>query len=176
MKDDSVLTTIAIQFAIMSLLAFGGANAVIPEIHRQMVEIGGWMSEREFADLFTISQVAPGPNVMIVTLMGYHVAGFAGALVATVAMCGPTAVLAVFFARTWERFREAPWRILVQAALVPVSIGLIASSAIIFVQIADHNFTAVAITVTTAAVCYWTRWNPLWLFAVACLVGFTGLV
>ena len=84
MKDDgAILVTLAFQFAMMSLLAFGGANAVVPEIHRQAVEIGFWMTERQFADLFAISQAAPGPNVMIVTLVGYHVAGFLGALVAT---------------------------------------------------------------------------------------------
>jgi chromate transporter len=177
MRDDgAILGTLAFQFVVMSLLAFGGANAVVPEIHRQAVEIGFWMNEREFADLFAISQAAPGPNVMIVTLVGFHVAGFMGALVATVAMCGPTAVLACFLSRTWDRFREKPWRVAVQAGLVPISVGLIAASATIFTGIAVHNWMAAAITAVTAAVAYWTRWNPLWLFGVACLMGLAGLV
>jgi chromate transporter len=91
MKSDSdILTTIAVQFAIMSFLALGGANAVAPEIHRLTVEVHGWIDDRQFADMFAISQAAPGPNVMIVTLIGFHVAGFWGAVVATLAMCGPT--------------------------------------------------------------------------------------
>jgi chromate transporter len=94
MKDDSILPTLFVQFAIMALLALGGANAVVPEIHRQAVELRGWMTERQFADMFAISQSLPGPNVMIVTLVGYHVAGILGALVTTLAMCGPTAILA----------------------------------------------------------------------------------
>ena len=77
--DGDILFALAVQFAIMSLLALGGANAVVPEMHRQAVELRGWMSEREFADMFAISQAAPGPNVMMVTLIGYHVAGVAGA-------------------------------------------------------------------------------------------------
>jgi len=40
--------------------------------------------------------MSPGPNVLIVTLIGYSVAGVAGALVATLAMCGPTAILAYY--------------------------------------------------------------------------------
>jgi chromate transporter len=109
MKDDgAILITLAVQFAIMSMLALGGANAVVPEMHRQAVELRLWMSEREFADMFAISQAAPGPNVMLVTLIGYHVAGVAGALTTTLAMCGPTAVLAHFLAKVWDRFREAP--------------------------------------------------------------------
>ena len=79
-------------FGLMSLFAVGGANSAIPEMQRVAVDVQHWMSDKEFADLFAISQLSPGPNVLIVTLIGYSVAGIAGALVATVAMCGPTAV------------------------------------------------------------------------------------
>jgi hypothetical protein len=84
------LTALAMQFAGLSLLAVGGANAVVPEIHRQAVDVAHWMNDREFADLFAIAQVSPGPNVIIVTLIGYRVAGVLGAAVATLAMCTPS--------------------------------------------------------------------------------------
>ena len=176
MKSDDILITLAVQFAIMSLLALGGANAVVPEIHRQAVELGHWMTDRQFADFFAISQAAPGPNVMIVTLVGFHVAGLAGAVVTTLAMCGPTAVLAFFFARAWDRFKDAPWREAIQTGLVPISVGLVGASAIVLVRAADHNWMAVAITVATAATAYWTRINPLFVFAIAGALGLAGLV
>jgi chromate transporter len=160
--DGDLLVTLAVQFAIMALLAFGGANAVVPEMHRQAVELRGWMTEREFTDMFAMSQAAPGPNVMLVTLIGYHVAGIAGALVTTLAMCGPTAVLAHFLGRTWDRFKDARWRITVQAGVVTGA--------------ADHSWVAAAITVATAVTAFWTRWNPLWLIGIAGLAGLTGLV
>jgi chromate transporter len=174
--DFDILSTLALQFAIMSLLALGGANAVVPEIHRQAVELHGWMSERQFTDMFAISQAAPGPNVMLVTLIGYHVAGLAGAAVATLAMCGPTAILAQYLGRTWDRFRDKPWRIVMQAGLVPISVGLVGASAIVLTRASDHNWVAVAITVATAITAYCTRWNPLWLIGIAGLMGFAGLV
>jgi chromate transporter len=174
--DGDILVTLAVQFAIMSLLALGGANAVVPEIHRQTVELRGWMDERQFADMFAIAQAAPGPNVMLVTLVGYHVAGVAGALITTFAMCGPTAMLALYLGRTWDRFKDAPWRMAVQAGLVPISVGLLAASAIVITRAADHTWVAAIITVATAAVAYWTRLNPLWLIAIAGLVGLMGLV
>ena len=177
MKGESdVLLTLALQFAIMSLLAFGGATAVMPEIHRQAVDLRGWMSEREFTDMFAISHAAPGPNVMLVTLVGYHVAGFAGALVTTFAMCGPTAVLAHFLGRTWNRFKDAPWRIAVQAGLVPISVGLVGASAIVLTRASAHSWVAVVITIATAVTAYGTRWNPLWLIGIAGLLGFAGVV
>lgn len=174
--DGDILLTLAVQFIVMALLAFGGANAVVPEMHRQAVELRGWMDERLFADLFAISQVAPGPNVMLVTLIGFHVAGFWGAVVTTLAMCGPTAVLAAILSRTWDRFRDAPWRMIVQAGLVPISVGLVAATAIVLTQVADRNLQAVVVTAATAAAAYWTRWNPLWMIGAAGLAGLFGLV
>jgi chromate transporter len=174
--DGDILVLLAVQFAIMSLLALGGANAVVPEMHRQAVELRGWMDDRQFADMFAISQVAPGPNVMIVTLIGYHVAGLSGALVATLAMCGPTAVLAHFLGRTWDRFKDATWRTAVQEGLVPISIGLVGASAIVLTRAADQSWAAAVVTAVTAATTYWTRLNPLWLIAIAGLLGLAGLV
>lgn len=172
--DGDILATLAVQFAIMSMLALGGANAVVPEMHRLVVEQRGWLEDRQFAEMFAISQVAPGPNVMIVTLIGFHVAGLLGALVATLAMCGPTAVLALYLGRTWDRFKEAPWRIAIQAGLVPISVGLIAASAIVLTGLATKSWTAAAIAAVTAAFHFWTRWSPLWLIFAAALIGLAG--
>ncbi len=170
------LTAIALHFLGLSLIAVGGANAVLPEMHRHTVEVAGWLTEREFADLFAIAQVAPGPNIIIVTLIGYQVAGMAGALTATVAMCAPTCLLTYWLGLTWERFKDAPWRLLIQAGLVPVSVGLIAASALILAQTADRTWMAVAVTAATGAVGFFTRLNPLWMFALAAVLGYAGLV
>ncbi len=120
---DGALTALAGYFAMMSLLAIGGANSAVPEMQRVAVEVEHWMSARQFADTFAIAQLTPGPNVIIVTLIGYHVAGLPGALVATFAMCGPTCVFAFYVGHAWERFKDAPWRAAVQAGLLPISIG-----------------------------------------------------
>jgi chromate transporter len=177
MKDDSgTLVTLAGYFALLSLFAIGGANAAVPEMHRLAVDVMHWMTDRQFADLFAIAQVTPGPNVIIVTLIGYHVAGIAGALVATAAMCGPTCVFAFFVGRTLERFRDARWLATIQAGLVPVSVGLIAASAFVVARAADHNWLAVAITAATAAIAYFTRIHPLWCFGAAALLGLAGYV
>jgi chromate transporter len=168
------LAALAFYFALLSLFAVGGANAAIPEIHRVAVDVMHWMNDHQFADTFAISQVSPGPNVIIVTLIGYHVAGLTGAAVATLAMVGPTCVLAFLVARVWDRFKEARWRIAIQAGLVPVSLGLISASAFVLARAADHSVLAGLITAATAAVAFATRVNPLWLFAAGGVLGLTG--
>jgi len=174
--NSNPLASLAGLFAMLSLFAVGGANAAIPEMHRVAVSVMHWMSDKQFADMFAISQLSPGPNVIIVALIGYHVAGLAGAAVAISAMCGPTCLLAYLVARTWDRFKEARWRMAVQAGLVPVSLGLISASAFVLARAADHNVYAALITAATAAIAFWTRANPLWIFAVAGIAGFAGLV
>lgn len=174
--DDGTLLLLAGHFALMSLFAIGGANAAVPEMHRFAVDVMQWMNDRQFTNLFAIAQVTPGPNVIIVTLIGYHVAGLTGAIVATAAMCGPTCVFAFFFGKIWERMKDRPWQIVIQAGLVPLSIGLIAASAFVVARAADHNLMAFVLTAATATIAYLTKLNPLWLFAAAGMLGFAGFV
>src|SRR5258706_13600256 len=63
------------DFSLLSLIAVGGAITVIPEMHRSVVEVHGWMSGAQFADLFALAQAAPGPNILVVSLIGWKVAG-----------------------------------------------------------------------------------------------------
>jgi chromate transporter len=174
--DGGLFLTLAGYFALMSLFAIGGANGAIPEMHRLVVETKGWMTDRQFADMFALAQVTPGPNVIIVTLIGYHVAGIAGALVATLGMCGPACAFALFVGRVWDRFKQARWRIAIQAGLVPISIGLTAASALIVARAASTSWVSIALTVVAAAVSYKLTLNPLWIFAVAALMGLVGVL
>lgn len=174
--SDNPLTTLFVYFVTLSLFAVGGANAAMPEMHRIAVESMHWMTDKQFADMFAISQMSPGPNVIIVTLIGFHVAGIPGAAVATAAMCGPTCVLAFFVASVWERFKEARWRIAVQTGLVPLSLGLIAASAFVLARAADHTIVAGLVSAAAAFVGFATRLNPLWIFAAGGVFGLMGLV
>ena len=168
----SLITT----FGLMSLFAVGGANAAIPEMHRIAVDVHHWMSDRQFADIYAISQLSPGPNVLIVTLIGYAVAGVGGAIVATLAMCVPTAALAYYVSRLLRRQSKSPWPAIIQTALVPLSIGLMAASALIVAQAADTNWTAVILTLAVAAVAFSTKLNPLWLLLAGGVLGAVGLI
>lgn len=163
-------------FGLMSLFAVGGANSAIPEMHRIAVDVRHWMSDEEFADLFAISQLSPGPNVLIVTLIGYAVAGVVGALAATVAMCGPTAVLAYYVSHLLRRSRHSRWPAIIQAALVPLSIGLMAASALILARSSDQSVLAALLTVTAAVLAFATRLNPFWMLLAGGILGFAGVI
>jgi chromate transporter len=168
--------SLIVTFGLMSLFAVGGANAAIPEMHRIAVEVHHWMTDREFADIYAISQLSPGPNVLIVTLIGYSVAGIAGALAATLAMCVPTAALAYFVSRWLAQARQSRWPSIIQTSLVPLSIGLMAASAWIVAQAADRSWAAVLATIAAAVVAASTRFNPLWILLIGGCLGFAGVI
>jgi chromate transporter len=170
------LFTLAWTFGLMSLFAIGGALSAIPEMHRVAVDVNHWMSDRQFADMVAIAQLSPGPNVLVVTLIGFHVAGATGGLVATLAMCGPTAVVAYVVSRTFERSRNAQWPQLIQSALVPVSIGLMGASATILGLSVGQSWVAVVLVVASALVTLLTRLHPLLMLGVGGCLGFAGVI
>jgi chromate transporter len=168
--------TLISTFALMSLFAVGGGNAAIPEMHRIAVDVQHWMTDKQFADVFAISQLSPGPNVLIVTLIGYSVAGVAGGLAATLAMCVPTAVLAYYVSRFLRRSSHSRWPGIIQAALVPLSIGLMGASGLILALTSDRTWTAGLMTAVAAVVAFATRLNPLWLLLAGGCLGFAGVI
>jgi chromate transporter len=174
--EPGTLVVLFVQFAVLSLFAIGGASTVVPEMQRQMVEIRGWLSDRQFGELYAIAQATPGPNVMFVALLGHFIAGAPGAIVTTAAMCGPTCFLAYGVSRVFERFRAARLTMAIQAGLVPVTIGLIASSALIIARASDHDWSAFAVTAATFALATWTRISPLIALAGAAALGLAGFV
>jgi chromate transporter len=170
-----LLIDLAAQFLLLSMLSIGGANAIIPEIHRRVVDVEHWMTDVDFAQLFALSQAAPGPNVLIVTLIGWKVAGIIGGIVAILAMSGPSSLLTYGVAHVWERFRDAPLRIAIQYGLAPVTVGLILASGYVLTRTADQSsWVAYAITGVTIAVVLATPLHPLWLLGIGALIGAAG--
>jgi chromate transporter len=169
----SAVVSLGLLFGQLSLFAFGGANAILPDLQRQVVG-QGWMTGQEFAALFALAQAAPGPNMMVVSLIGWRVAGLAGALVSTLAIVGPTAVLTYVTADLWFRLRDRPWRKAVQAGLLPVTIGLVSASAALITLSTTIDWRAGVITAASAALMYGTKYHPLLILAGAAALGAVG--
>ena len=172
----STLVSLALVFMQLSLLAYGGTNSVLPEMQRQVVQVHPWLTAQEFAALFALAQAAPGPNMLVVTLIGWRVAGLAGALVTTLAVAGPSSVLTFIGYRLWYRFRDATWRRLVQRGLVPVTAGLLMASAALLIRATSAEWGTAAITVAATLLFVFTRLHPLLVLGAAAALGATGLL
>jgi chromate transporter len=167
-----MLLELALYFGLLSLISVGGMPSVIPEMHRYVVDVKGWITPADFIQMFAVGQAAPGPNVLISGLIGWKVAGLAGAVVALAAMCGPAGLLAFWVADLWDRFKDKPWRAVAQRAMAPMVIGLILSGG--FVLATPDNtpdWRLWLIAAASAAGMLATRLNPLWLLAGGAILG-----
>ena len=160
-----LLLNILLAFGTLSLLAIGGANAVLPEMHRLMVEVHGWMDDATFSQLFALAQAAPGPNILAASVMGWHVAGPAGMAMATIGMLVPAAILAWHMQGLTQRLRGNTWLRPAQFGLVPVAVGLIAASGVIMAGAAGTNLLSFVIIAVSTIFVWRTRYSPLWVLA-----------
>jgi chromate transporter len=163
---------IAFYFALLSLVSVGGIPSVMPEMQRLVVDVRGWMSAAEFTQLFAVAQAAPGPNVLVTALIGWKVAGISGGLVALAAFCAPAGVLAYSIGGYWDRMRDAPWRKVLQRALIPVTVGFVVSGGYVLATPQGLEWKTALIALASAAVLYATRLNPLWILAGGGVLGF----
>ena len=171
------LGVLALDFAMLSLLSVGGASSVLPEMHRSLVEVHGWMSSREFTELYALAQASPGPNVLVVSLFGWQAAGLAGAIVTTLAMVVPSSVLTFYADRMlWRASGAAAWREIIDNALAPVTIGLIAASGVLVASANASHVTALLLTAACALISWRTKFHPLWMIAIGALAGSWGLL
>ncbi len=169
------LLSLAGIFSQLSLLAFGGGNTILPEMQRQVVDVHHWMTARDFSAMYALAQSAPGPNMMVVTLLGWRVDGWSGVLVTSIAMFGPSSILTGVVLGVWRRFKDAPWRRVVQIGLAPMTVGLVCASAGLIAKSADHSWVLGGITAVCAAVMLRTKAHPLWILAGGAIVGLSGL-
>jgi chromate transporter len=188
------LVRLSLLFLQMSLLAFGGANTILPELQRQVVDVNHMMDAHTFAALFALAQAAPGPNMMVISLVGWHVAGVSGAVLTMVCAVTPSSVLTFLVARAWYRFRDAPWRKAIQKGLLPVTAGLLISSAALLIKAttgasllieatATHwpsvfltmDWTLGVLTLAVTALLMTTKVNPMLVLGGAAALGAVGV-
>ncbi len=170
MKPD-LLIQLAITFVSLSLVAVGGVVAIIPELHHQTVEVNGWLDEATFAHLFAIAQVAPGPNMLVVSLIGLHVAGWQGLIVATLGFLLPAGTVAVFASKVIERY-ETSWQLkAIKAGMAPVALGLFAAGGVVICRVSDHDWLAILSSGGGLVFSLLLDSNPLWALGAGALLG-----
>ena len=167
-----ILLELALWFGMLSVISVGGMPAVMPELQRIVVDAKAWLSPGEFLQAFAVGQAAPGPNILIASLIGWKVAGIPGALTALAAICGPAAVIAWYVSELWERFKDSPLRRAIQRAIAPVVVALILSSGYIIATPGAPDWRLWLIAGASAAGTFAAaKLNPLWLLAGGGILG-----
>lgn len=171
-----VVLQLFLEFTLLSCVAFGGATALLPEMHRVVVENHHWLTDASFTDLYAIAQAAPGPNVLVVALIGWEIAGLPGALATTLAMSLPMSIVIYLLIDRWESFAGCRWQKAISIGVAPLAVGLIFSGATLIAQSARFGWGGALIIVVTMVVALRTKLPPLWLIGLGALLGILGFV
>jgi chromate transporter len=160
------LLGLTIIFAPLSLFSIGGGASLVAEMEQQAVNLHGWTTPREFADLFAISRAAPGPGTMLAALIGWKVAGIPGAFAASLALYLPSSLLVYGAARLWGRWRGSPWHGAVERGLAPIAAGLVLAGGLAVLRVAPGGVAVWAAAIAaTVLMLRWPRLHPLAFFA-----------
>lgn len=166
-----ILLTLAMVFTQLSLVAFGGGNAILPEMQHQVVTVHQWMTAEQFSSLFAMAQAAPGPNMMVVPLVGWHIAGPAGLIVTSIAKFGPSSIITIYALKFWQRLKHHPLRARFEKALKPITVGLVLVSAWLIADASAQNVLLVLIVILTAILGLFKKIHPLWVMTFGAGLG-----
>ena len=176
------------HYLMLSLMSLGGAISTSSEMHRYLVEQQGWLTQAQFNEAIALAQAAPGPNVLFVALMGWHVGMNTGSLAAAflgvaTTMAGillPSTVLTYQVAQWGHRNRELRAVRAFKLGMAPMVIGmLLATSWLLATASSRGSNRDWALWLLAGASCLviWrTRLHILWLLALGAVLGALGFV
>jgi len=147
-------------FAYLSILTVGGGMAAFPEMKILTVDVHHWLDYHELIHMYSLGQLAPGPNMMMIVAIGDWAAGILGAIVVLVAFFGPTALLALVIGRAWNKLEKWPWRTSIQQGLAPVSIGLLLAGTLSMAKGSVTGWSTGGIALAVLLTMLWRKVNP----------------
>ena len=164
MRNDSSLLALAAILTPLSLAAIGGASSIYAPLQHQVVDVRAWLTPRDYLDLFAVSRIMPGPGSFLATLIGWKVAGWAGAVVATLAIFLPSSFLCLFVTGFWNKRLDSPWRKAIENGLLPIGAGLMFAGVVSVMRLSKADALAWILLIgSTAVFALRPRIHPLWL-------------
>jgi chromate transporter len=143
---DDTLIQLAALFTRLSVIGFGGNDAILAEMQRQAVQLG-WMTTAQFAEAYALSRIAPGPGGLLPVMGGYRAAGLAGAGVALLSYIGPTVLIAMLCAQYLRGAKDQRWPGAIRRSVTPVSVGLLLAAVYVLFTLVVHDAAGALIAV-----------------------------
>ncbi len=165
-----LILELILAFATLSMLAVGGGNAVLPAMEQILVLNEHWLTAEQFINIFSLGQIAPGPNMTMIVLIGEKVAGHYGAIAVLLAFFIPSSVLVFFAGRLWKQFEGSPWRESVQNGFAPITIGLMLGGVYAIGKHAISGLFEIFIAIGVMFILLRYKINPVFLIAIAALL------
>jgi len=174
---------VVLTFLKLSLFSIGGGNTLLQAYHTDAVEKFGWLTSRQFSDLYGLAEAAPGPSSMFVGLLGLGAGWKHGPLwailtgySAEIAILLPSTVVMLIASVYWHRLRDSPWRVAFERGLGPVTLGILFSVGLTILKTANHSYVAYALSFMVCFFVLRTKISPLVFISISGLAGILGFV
>jgi chromate transporter len=168
------LLQLASHFALLSLLAVGGAITSASDMQRYLVGDRGWIDALQFNAAVAIAQAAPGPNILFVALLGWSVAGPLGMVATMAGILLPSSLLTAVVSRYGHARRDALGVRAFSVGLAPLTIGLLLATGWVLAQPSRGHWGAMLLVPVTLLFMLKTSRGPLWMIALGAVVGALG--
>jgi chromate transporter len=183
LSDLGQLLKVMGTFLGLSLFSVGGGNTLLTEYHHLSVEEFCWLSQNQFNDLYALAEAAPGPSSMLVGLLGMAAAWREGPVWALLSACMaeaaillPSTLLVVAACLSWNRLSQSPWRLAFERAMGPITLGILFAVGVKILRLSDTNPAGLLVSLLVCALVIRTSISPLWLMALAGLLGGVGVI
>lgn len=174
------LLALFLHFLSLSLLSIGGAITTAPEMHRYLVGQQHWLSDTDFTGSIALAQAAPGPNILFVAVLGWNVAGPAGAAAAMAGIMLPSTTLVLAATRWAREHQQARGIRAFTQGMAPLTLGLIVATgwllAAPYVAAPEHRLATLLLIAVTLALTLRTKLGLVWMVLAGGVVGALGWV
>jgi chromate transporter len=158
--EAKTLGQIFLFFTKAGAFVFGSGLAIVPFLYGGVVKEYGWLSETQFVDAVAVAMITPGPVVITVGFIGYLVAGFPGAVVASGSTFLPCYLFTILPAPYFKKYGKRPDLAAFVEGITTAAIGAISGSVVVLAQRAIHDIPTALIAVIAGTILWNTKRIP----------------
>lgn len=161
-----------ISFLKIGAFSFGGGYAMLPLIRKEIIDIHGWLTTKEFIDILAVVEMTPGPiAINSATFLGYKVGGILGAVAATTAVVLPSIVIILIIAHFLTKVKDSPYVSWAFTGIRPVVLGLITSASLTVAKDAIIDIKSLILMVILFYLTSFKKLHPILVIVMAGIVG-----
>jgi chromate transporter len=166
------LIRLALSFAKAGLFTFGSGYAMLALLQKEIVEVNGWLTPEQFADVVSLAEITPGPiTVNMATFVGYKIAGIPGSISATLGLIIGPIIIILIAAKYYLQFRNHPWIESAFKGLRPTVAALITTAVIKLGKTSFIDYRTILIFIIVLASVYILKINPIIMALLGILAG-----